>query len=242
MQTRTEASVSGKTKSLFRTDDPKQLRLQYRDDLTAFNGEKSEICSGKGALNNCFNAYIMKLLGESGIETHWIKQLSETESLVKHLEMLPVECVVRNWATGSLCKRLGIENKIPLTPPLVEFFLKDDDLGDPLITEAHMLAFKWATAAQISLMHDISLKVNTILSELFARNDLRLVDFKLEFGMYEDRLILGDEFTPDGCRIWDASTLESLDKDLFRTGQGNTLEGYLAAATRLGIPLSLHST
>ena len=242
MQTRTEASVSGKTKSLFRTDDPKQLRLQYRDDLTAFNGEKSETCSGKGALNNCFNAFIMKLLGASGIETHWIKQLSETESLVKHLEMLPVECVVRNWATGSLCRRLGIENKIPLTPPLVEFFLKDDDLGDPLITEAHMLAFKWATAAQITLMSEISLKVNTILSELFARNDLRLVDFKLEFGMYEDRLILGDEFTPDGCRIWDASTLESLDKDLFRTGQGNTLEGYLAAATRLGIPLSLHST
>ena len=184
----------------------------------------------------------MKLLGASGIETHWIKQLSETESLVKHLEMLPVECVVRNWATGSLCKRLGIENKIPLTPPLVEFFLKDDDLGDPLITEAHMLAFKWATSAQITLMSEISLKVNAILSELFARNDLRLVDFKLEFGMYEDRLILGDEFTPDGCRIWDASTLESLDKDLFRTGQGNTLEGYLAAATRLGIPLSLHST
>lgn len=225
----------GKTKSLYETHDPKQLVMHYRDDTTAFNAEKSAKLSNKGAVNNAFNAHIMQLLANEGIKTHFIEVLNERESLVKRLDMLPVESVVRNIATGSLCRRLGIESGLNLQPPIQEFFLKDDDLGDPMINESHMQTFAWASPEEVTQMKQLTEQVNDILTPVFKQAGMILVDYKIEFGRYEGELILGDEFTPDGCRIWDIETRESLDKDRFRQDLGDVVESYQIAAQRLGI-------
>lgn len=234
---RDDLLYSGKAKSVFLTDDKSKLLIEFRNDTSAFDGEKVAQLDRKGAVNNRFNAFIMQHLEREGIATHFDRLLSDTDSVVKRLEMIPVECVVRNVAAGSLCRRLGIEEGLDLVPPTFEFFLKNDALHDPMINEYHAQAFGWASAAEIESMKVQTFRVNEILSRLFADAGMILVDFKLEFGRFENRVILGDEFTPDGCRIWDQSTRKKLDKDRFRQGLGSVVESYEEVAHRLGIDL-----
>ncbi|MGB6976677.1 MAG: phosphoribosylaminoimidazolesuccinocarboxamide synthase [Gammaproteobacteria bacterium] len=229
---------SGKAKTLYDTDDPGYLIVHYRDDATAFNGVKKAELRSKGAVNNYFNAFIMQHLEQAGIPTHFVKVLSENESLVKRLDMIKVECVVRNWAAGSLCRRLGVKEGLVLQPPIFEFFLKNDELGDPMINEDHIRNFDWATAKEVEQMKTLTFRVNEVLKPLFDDAGMLLVDYKLEFGRLSDgQVVLGDEFTPDGCRIWDKETHKILDKDRFRKDLGNVIEGYQEAAHRLGIAL-----
>lgn len=227
----------GKAKSMYATDNADQLLCVFRNDTSAFNGVKLAQLDRKGVVNNHFNAFIMDYLREQGIANHFIKLISDDTALVKRLEMIPVECVVRNIAAGGICKRLGIESGRTLTPPTFEFFLKDDALGDPIINESHIITFGWATAAQIEQMKVLTFKVNEILKALFERAGMLLVDYKLEFGLHHGEMLLGDEFTPDGCRIWDAQTKKVLDKDRFRQDLGNVIEAYEEVAHRLGVPL-----
>lgn len=231
--------AQGKAKSMYETDSESVLLMEFRDDASAFDGKKMSALNNKGKVNNQFNAFILDLLAKQGIETHFIETISTHESLVKKLDMFPIECVVRNRATGSLCRRLGVEDGLVLDPPLFEFFLKDDALGDPLINENHILSFKWASQSDIDEMKRLTFQVNEILRELFDKANLILVDYKLEFGKFEGRVLLGDEFTPDGCRLWDKDTLEKLDKDRFRQDLGDVIESYQEVANRLGIEINL---
>tara|TARA_B100000700_G_scaffold54875_1_gene58718 strand:+ start:895 stop:1608 length:714 start_codon:yes stop_codon:yes gene_type:complete len=227
----------GKAKSLYETSEESELLMVYRDDTSAFDGKKKEALKGKGEINNKFNAFIMEYLSNNGVETHFLKLVEKNESLVKRLDMLPVECVVRNIATGSLCRRLGVKEGIKFEDPLFEFFLKDDDLGDPLINDNHITAFGWGAEEEIATMKEITFKINHLLCALFKEVGLILVDYKVEYGRSNGSLILGDEFTPDGCRIWDAETGESLDKDRFRKDLGDVVESYQIVAHKLGISL-----
>ena len=231
--------TTGKAKSLYTTNEPDQLIMEFRDDTSAFDGKKMEALDNKGKVNNQFNAFVMEFLASKGIETHFIKLLSNHESLVHKLDMFPIECVVRNRATGSLCKRLGIEDGLILDPPLFEFFLKDDDLGDPLINDHHIESFGWATQEDADAMRDLTLKINDILVEFFMEANLILVDYKLEFGKFNDKMLLADEFTPDGCRLWDKDTLTKMDKDRFRQDLGNVIETYGEVGKRLGMKIKL---
>lgn len=226
---------AGKAKSVFSTDDPNKFILLFRDDTSAFDGEKMEKLNRKGMVNNKFNAFIMQKLQAEGVETHFEGLLSDNECLVKNLKMLPVECVVRNYAAGSLVRRLGVEEGKALNPPTFELFLKNDALHDPMINASHCIAFGWATQAQLSEMEQLTYKVNKILSKLFDDAGMMLVDYKLEFGVYEGRIVLGDEFSPDGCRIWDKETKKKMDKDRFRQGLGSVIETYEEVGGRLGI-------
>jgi len=230
-----EQLYSGKAKSVYKTDDNDALILHFRNDTSAFDGRKLEQLERKGKVNNQFNAFIMQRLQEAGIETHFIKVIDGEHSLVKHLKMFPVECVVRNIAAGSLCKRLGVSEGLSLNPPTFEFFLKNDELHDPMINEYHIRAFGWANAEQVEQMKQLSFKINTVLSTLFNKAGLLLVDYKLEFGDFHGKVVLGDEFTPDGCRLWDAETRKKLDKDRFRQGLGGVVEAYEEVALRLGV-------
>ncbi len=229
---------TGKAKSVYETDSADHLILVFRDDASAFNGEKIEQLDRKGKVNNRFNAFIMEKLAEAGIETHFEKLLSPTEVLVKKLQMIPVECVMRNYAAGSLCRRLGIEEGKELVPPTFELFFKDDALGDPMVNESQAIALGWATEEQLAQMKDLTQKVNVVLKDLFAKGGMLLVDFKLEFGVFHDRIVLGDEFSPDGCRLWDKETKKKLDKDRFRQGLGGVVEAYEEVAARIGVDLS----
>jgi len=231
--------AQGKAKSMYETDSESVLLMEFRDDASAFDGKKMSALNNKGKVNNQFNAFILDLLAKEGIETHFIETISTHESLVKKLDMFPIECVVRNRATGSLCRRLGVEDGLILDPPLFEFFLKDDALGDPLINENHILSFKWASQSDIDEMKRLTFQVNEILRKLFDKANLILVDYKLEFGKFEGKVLLGDEFTPDGCRLWDKDTLEKLDKDRFRQDLGDVIESYQEVANRLGIEINL---
>ena len=231
--------TSGKAKSLYTTDDDQYLVMEFRDDTSAFDGKKTAALENKGKVNNQFNAFIMEFLSTKEINTHFIKLLSNNESLVRNLDMFPIECVVRNRATGSLCKRLGIEDGYILETPLFEFFLKDDDLGDPLINNNHIISFGWATKEELSVMQAVTLRVNEILVDFFSKANLLLIDFKLEFGRFKDQIMLGDEFTPDGCRLWDKDTLNKMDKDRFRQDLGNVIETYGEVAERLGMQIKL---
>ena len=177
----------------------------------------------------------MQKLEAAGIPTHFDKLLSDQESLVKKLQMIPVECVVRNIAAGSICRRLGVKEGIDLNPPTFEFFLKNDALGDPMINEYHIASFGWATPEQVAKMKELAFKVNDVLKGLFLSGNMLLVDYKLEFGMFGNQLVLGDEFTPDGCRVWDKDTREKLDKDRFRQDLGNVIESYQIVGHRLGV-------
>ena len=226
-----------KAKSVYLTDSPNLLIMHFRNDTSAFDGEKVAQLDRKGKVNNKFSAFIMQKLEAHGIKTHFEKLLTEDESVVKKLDMIPVECVVRNIATGSLCKRLGVEDGIDLKPPVFEFFLKDDARHDPMVNEYHIRAFGWATDEEVEFMKATTFKVNDVLWQLFKEHDMFLVDFKLEYGRYEGELLLGDEFTPDGCRIWDAATREKLDKDRFRRNLGGVVEAYEEVAHRIGVPL-----
>ena len=228
---------AGKAKSVFATDDADYVVLSFRDDTSAFDGEKVEQLSRKGEVNNKFNAFIMQTLNDAGIPTHFAKLLNNTESLVKRMQMIPVECVVRNVASGSLVRRLGVEDGMELNPPVFEFFLKNDALHDPMVNEYHIATFGWATDAQVQQMKLLTFKVNEVLKKLFADAGMILVDYKLEFGVFHDEVILGDEFSPDGCRLWDAETRKKLDKDRFRQGLGGVIEAYEEVAKRIGVPL-----
>ncbi len=230
---------SGKAKSMHLTEDPRLLIMEFRDDTSAFDGEKIEQLDRKGMVNNLFNAFIMTNLENAGVDTHFDKLLSETESIVTNLDMIPVECVVRNIATGSLCKRLGIEDGLNLKPPTFEFFLKDDARHDPMINDYHIDSFGWATRDEVALMKRNTFQVNDILGSMFADAGMILVDFKVEFGRCDGNLVLGDEFTPDGCRVWDAETRKKLDKDRFRHGLGSVIEAYEEVALRLGVNLDV---
>ncbi len=228
---------SGKAKSVYTCERDDALILHFRDDTSAFDGEKMEALDRKGMVNNKFNAFIMEHLESQGVKTHFLESLSDDEALVRQLDMFPIECVVRNIATGSICKRLGVEDGIDLVPPTFEFFLKNDELHDPMINEYHIDSFGWADKAAIDEMQAQTFKVNGILSKLFADAGMILVDFKLEFGRQGDTIYLGDEFTPDGCRIWDSETREKLDKDRFRKGLGGVVEAYEQVAARLGLEI-----
>ncbi|MBJ7554127.1 phosphoribosylaminoimidazolesuccinocarboxamide synthase [Marinomonas spartinae] len=226
---------AGKAKSVFETDDPDKMVLLFRDDTSAFDGKRIEQLDRKGMVNNKFNAFIMTKLQEAGIPTHFEKLLSDTESLVKRLDMMPIECVVRNVAAGSLCRRLGVEEGLVLTKPTFELFLKNDALGDPMINESHVEAFGWAKASDLAKAKELTFKVNDVLKALFADGGMMLVDYKLEFGLFKGEVVLGDEFSPDGCRLWDAKTKEKLDKDRFRQGLGGVIEAYEDVGRRIGI-------
>ncbi len=229
---------TGKAKTVYRTDHPEQLWLEFRDSASAFNAQKLATLAGKGATNAAINTAIMQRLAAARIPTHFIKQLSPTESLVQALTMIPVECVVRNRAAGGICKRLGLEKGLIFHPPVFEFFYKNDALGDPMINEAHIISLGWATQAQIEEMKRLTFAVNEVLNPYFLEAGLILVDYKLEFGVNgQGQLVLADEFSPDGCRIWDQETGFIFDKDRFRQDLGEVVESYQALAKRLHIPL-----
>ena len=234
---KTGSLYSGKAKSVFLTENPKLLVMEFRDDTSAFDGERIEKLDRKGTVNNRFNAFVLEKLESAGVATHFKKLLSDTESLVKCLEMIPVECVIRNIATGSLCKRYGIDDGLELDPPTFEFFLKDDARHDPLINDYHIQSFGWASPAEVEAMKNATFRVNDVLGRLFRSKGMILVDFKVEFGRFGDQLLLGDEFTPDGCRLWDVETRKKLDKDRFRHGLGGVVEAYEEVASRLGVDL-----
>jgi phosphoribosylaminoimidazole-succinocarboxamide synthase len=231
----------GKAKTVYATDDPRYLVMHYRDDVSAFDGAKLAKLDQKGETNNKINAYVMGKLAAAGVPTHFVRLLNERESLVRAMKMVPVECVVRNVCAGSMAKRYGIAEGTKLAEPIFEFFLKSDALHDPLVNDDHIRVLGWATAGEIAEMKAITHKVNGVLKPLFAAAGIDLVDYKLEFGHFADDatgpLVLGDEFTPDGCRLWDAKTGEKLDKDRFRRDLGSVIEHYREVARRIGAPL-----
>lgn len=225
----------GKSKTVYDIGQPDELLVEFRNDATGGNGAKHAVLEDKGRVNCAFDAFIMKLLAESDVKTHWLKSISATEILVRQLKMVPIECVLRNTAAGGICKRLGIERGRVFTPPIFEFFLKDDALGDPIITEDHILMLKLASKEELATMRSLTHRVNDILQPFFAAAGFDLVDFKLEFGYYQGQLLLGDEFTLDGCRLWDKQSGEIYDKDRFRLDLGDVIDFYKKAAKRLGI-------
>lgn len=225
----------GKAKQLFQTDDPQVLRVQYKDSATAFNGEKKATLAGKGEMNNRISAIFFQYLHENGVANHFIKTISPLEQLVRKVKIIPLEVVVRNRVAGSLAKRIGIEEGTKLKHPIVEFYYKDDALGDPLVNEDHIAVLELATPEQVEEMKQIGLKVNDLLQLLMSKLQIILVDFKIELGIdAEGKLLLADEISPDTCRFWDENTGEKLDKDRFRRDLGNVVEAYEEIFARLG--------
>lgn len=225
--TKGELLYEGKAKKLYATDNPALCIMEYKDELTAFNALKKATMAGKGRLNNLISSKIFEHLNASGFPTHFIRRLDELNQLVKRVTIVPLEVVVRNLTTGSICKRLGVQEGMRLPRPLVEFYLKNDALGDPLVLEDHALLFGWATEEELGRMKKLALDVNKALSELFEKLNIFLVDFKLEFGKDRDgNLVIADEVSPDTCRLWDRTSGDRLDKDRFRKDMGNVLEAY----------------
>ena len=233
MTEKREQLYEGKAKRVYRTDSPGLYLVDYKDDATAFNGAKKGSIQNKGALNNLISTVFFRLLEEKGIPTHFVEQVSDREMLVKALDIIKVEVVVRNIVAGSLSKRLGVPEGKVLAEPILEFYYKDDDLGDPMINDYHIRALGLATAAQMNKITELSLKVNKILLEYLSDKNIDLVDFKLEFGVHEGELVLGDEISPDNCRFWDKKTHEKLDKDRFRRDLGKVEEAYEEVYRRL---------
>ncbi len=237
--TRRRRIYEGKAKVLFEGPEPGTLVQYFKDDATAFNNQKHAIITGKGVLNNRISEYLMVRLAEIGIPTHFVRRLNMREQLIREVEIIPVEVVVRNVVAGSLAKRLGLEDGTPLPRSIVEYYYKADELGDPLISEEHITAFGWASVQDLDDILSMSLRINDFLSGLFLSVGLRLIDFKLEFGrLYEGDqvyIVLADEISPDSCRLWDTETNEKLDKDRFRQDLGNVEGAYQEVARRLGI-------
>lgn len=223
----------GKAKQMFTTENPDELLVYFKDDATAFNGEKKGTIQSKGLLNNRISTFFFNLLGQQGIPHHFIKMISDREMLVKKLDILPVEVVVRNIAAGSLAKRIGWEEGRKLPTTVLEMYYKNDDLGDPLINNYHIKAMGLATEEQVKKMEEYALKINDILSTYLKDKKLELIDFKLEFGLHKGEVLLGDEISPDTCRFWDSETGEKLDKDRFRRDLGNVEEAYKEVLQRL---------
>jgi len=228
-----EMIYEGKAKKVFRTNDEDKYIVQYKDDATAGNGLKKGTIEDKGIVNNKMSAMLFELLEEKGVPNHFQELLSDREQLVKAVQIIPIEVIVRNISAGSFSKRYGVEEGILFDQPIVEFSYKNDELGDPLINDAHILALKLATEQEIQQIKDMALRVNQVLSELFLTKNLKLVDFKLEFGKYNGKIILADEISPDTCRLWDTETNEKLDKDRFRRDLGNIKEAYMEVMKRL---------
>ncbi len=229
----------GKSKILFETEDPKVLVQVFKDDATAFNGVKKGTITGKGTYNCQISARIFRMLEAAGVETHFIGLAAPDEMLVKRVEIVPLEVVLRNRVAGSLAKRFGLEEGPELRKPLLEFFLKDDDLGDPLVTLTHIDMFEWADEATVARLTELGYRVNALLKEFFTGLGIDLVDFKLEFGFADGQLLLADEISPDGCRLWDAETGEKLDKDRFRRDLGNVEGAYSRVADAVAGALAL---
>lgn len=230
----------GKAKILYEGPDADTVIQYFKDDATAFNAEKKAVIAGKGVLNNRISAHLMTKIESIGIPTHFIKSINMREQLVRKVNIIPIELVVRNIAAGSLCKRLGLKEGTVLMRPLIEYYYKDDDLGDPLIGEDHIMNFGWADPYELEEMVSMAWRVNDYLNGLFTGIGLRLVDFKLEFGRIygeygELYIVLADEVSPDNCRLWDAKTGEKLDKDRFRFDLGDLVEGYQYIAEKLGL-------
>lgn len=238
--TKRKALYDGKAKTIYEGPEPGTLVQYFKDDATAFNAQKHEVIAGKGVLNNRISAHIMTKLEDLGIPTHFIKYLNMREQLVREVEIVPLEVVIRNVATGSICPRLGVEEGTVFHQPLVEFYYKKDELNDPIVSEQHIMAFGWADPFEMEEIIHQALRVNDYLSGLFSAIGLRLIDFKLEFGRLWDEdgevyIILADEVSPDNCRLWDAKTGERMDKDRFRKDLGDLVEGYQEIAKRLGL-------
>ncbi len=227
----------GKAKTVYTTDNPDLLILEFRNDTSALDGERIEQFDRKGMVNNKFNHFIMGKLEAAGIPTQMERLLSDAEILVKKLDMVPVECVIRNRAAGSLVKRLGVEEGMVLNPPIFDLFLKNDAKHDPMINESYCETFGWVSRENLAEMKRLSYIANDVLSRLFDDAGLILVDFKLEFGLYKGQVVLGDEFSPDGSRLWDKETLDKMDKDRFRQSLGGLIEAYEEVARRLGVKL-----
>ena len=229
----------GKAKVLYEGPEPGTLVQYFKDDATAFNNQKKGTITGKGVLNNRISELLMTRIAEIGIPTHFIKRLNMREQLVREVEIIPVEVVIRNIAAGTLSKRLGIEEGTPLPRSILEYYLKNDELGDPIISEEHVTAFNWATHRELDEIVNMSLRINDFMTGLFQGIGIRLVDFKLEYGRWYDgeemRVVLADEISPDSCRLWDLETDEKMDKDRFRRDMGKVEEAYQEVARRLGI-------
>ena len=239
MTTRRKKIYEGKAKILYEGPEPGTLIQYFKDDATAFNAQKKAVLEGKGVINNRISEYIMTRLNGIGVQNHFIRRLSLREQLIKEVEIIPLEVVVRNIAAGSIATRLGLAEGTPLPRSIIEFYYKDDKLGDPMVSEEHITAFNWAATQEIDDMMAMALRVNDYLSGLFSGVGITLVDFKIEFGrVYEgdfSRVILADEISPDSCRLWDSTTNEKMDKDRFRRDLGNVIESYTEVARRLGI-------
>lgn len=235
MPTKGPQVYEGKAKKVFRTDSDDCFIVQYKDDATAFNGEKKGTILGKGVVNNRMSNLMFSLLEESGIRTHFIEELSDRETLVQAVTIIPLEVVVRNLAAGSMAKRLGIEEGTELLRPIVEFYYKDDALGDPLVTDDHITVLGFASARDLERLKDQALKVNEVLRQFLLTKNVLLVDFKLEFGRTKNgEIVLADEISPDTCRFWDADTREKLDKDRFRRDLGGVEAAYQEMMRRVG--------
>lgn len=230
-----EQLYEGKAKKVFATDDPDFCIVDYKDDATAFNGLKKGTISGKGVVNNKMSNYLFQFLESKDIPTHFVKQLSDRETLVKRVQIVPLEVIVRNKAAGSLAKRLGMEEGTPLRCPVLEFCYKSDELGDPMVNETHILAAGFATKEEIDQISKMAMKVNEILTGFFLKADIELIDFKLEFGRYHGQIILADEISPDTCRFWDVHTHRKLDKDRFRRDLGGVEDAYQEVMRRIGL-------
>lgn len=231
-----EMLYEGKAKKVYKTDDENLYIVDYKDDATAFNGLKKGQIAGKGVVNNRMSNFLMQLMEKKGVPTHFVKEISDRETLVKRVKIVPLEVIVRNIAAGSFSKRLGIEEGSPLKCTVLEYCFKDDALGDPLINDYHAIAIGAATKEELDRIADMTFKVNEVLKEYFAHINIELVDFKIEFGKTPDgEIILADEISPDTCRLWDAETHEKLDKDRFRRDMGGVEEAYAEVFKRLGI-------
>jgi phosphoribosylaminoimidazole-succinocarboxamide synthase len=239
MNQRRTRIYEGKAKILYEGPEPGTIVVHYKDDATAFNNQKKDVIDGKGVINNRISEFIFTKLNGLGIPTHFIRRLNMREQLVRQVEIIPLEVIVRNVAAGTLAKRLGLEEGTALPRTLIEFCYKNDELGDPLVSEEHIMAFGWASPVELDEMMTMSIRINDFLSGLFIGIGIKLIDFKLEFGrQYEGdmvRTVLADEISPDSCRLWDIDTDEKMDKDRFRRDLGGLVEAYQEVARRLGI-------
>ena len=233
---KTEQLYEGKAKKVWATEDPDIVIVDYKDDATAFNGLKKGTIAGKGVVNNKMSNYLMQILEKKGVKTHFVEELSDRETAVKKVTIVPLEVIIRNRAAGSICKRLGLEEGMDFVCPSIEFSYKDDDLGDPLINGYHAVSCGFATREEVELIKEMAFTVNDVLKEYFASIGVELIDFKLEFGKTNDgTIVLADEISPDTCRFWDINTHEKLDKDRFRRDMGGVEDAYAEMMKRVGL-------
>lgn len=228
-----EQIYEGKAKKVFATDDPNLCIVDYKDDATAFNGQKKGTIVGKGVVNNRMSNFMFQLLEKHGVKTHFVEELSDRETLVKKVSIVPLEVIIRNLSAGSFAKRYGVEEGIEFAQPTIEFSYKNDDLGDPLINDYQALAMELATPEELETIRNMAFKVNDVMKEFFKGLNIDLIDFKLEFGRFKGQIILADEISPDTCRFWDMTTGEKLDKDRFRRDLGGVEDAYKEVFARL---------